>query len=50
MIILIITAIISSLLIYQKEKEYRNIQNELSKTEDIVIKGKIKRETKNGKQ
>ena len=46
MIILIITAIISSLLIYQKEKEYRNIQNELSKTEDIVIKGKIKRETK----
>lgn len=46
MIILIITAIISSLLIYQKEKEYRNIQNELCKTEDIVIKGKIKRETK----
>ena len=46
MIILIITAIISSLLIYQKEKEYRNIQNELSKTETITIKGKIKRETK----
>lgn len=46
MIILIIAAIISSLLIYQKEKEYRNIQNELSKTETITIKGKIKRETK----
>ncbi len=45
-IILIITAIISSIIIYQKEKEYKKIENELCKTEDIVIKGKIKRETK----
>lgn len=45
-IVLTLTAIISCSLIQYQENEYQKIQKELSKTENIIIKGKIERETK----